>query len=118
MAAATRLADKHPSVRALREWLLLFVDYIETKHGMAEVLNSLVGGTSDLYVASGAQVKKAIAMLVDNAAANGDIRLAIEPLDLLRALPGVATIASGPNGTRAAKRLVGILLAGISTRTK
>jgi hypothetical protein len=34
---------------ALREWLLLFVDYIATKHGMYEVLNSIVGGTSDLY---------------------------------------------------------------------
>ena len=118
IAASTRLSGKHPPVRALREWLLLFVDYIETKHGMSEALNSLVGGTSDLYAASGAQVKKAIAMLVHNATANGDIRLASEPLDLLRALAGVATIASGPGGTRAAKRLVDILLAGISTRKK
>jgi hypothetical protein len=44
-------------VIALREWLLLFVDYIATKHGMYEVLNSIVGGTSDLYSASTAQVK-------------------------------------------------------------
>ncbi len=117
VAAATRLADRHPPVKALREWLLLFVDYMETKHGMSEVLNSLVGGTSDLYATSGTQVKKTIAMLVDNAVANGDIRLTVEPLDLLRALAGVATIASGPNGTRAAKRLVDILLAGISTGT-
>ena len=93
IAAATRLAGKHPPLKALREWLLLFVDYMETKHGMSEALNSLVGGTSDLYAASGAQVKKAIAMLVDNAAASGDIRLPIDPLDLLRALAGVATIA-------------------------
>jgi len=118
IAAATRLAGKHPPRKALREWLLLFVDYMETKHGMSEALNSLVGGTSNLYAASGAQIKSAIAMLVDNAAAGGDIRLAIEPLDLLRALAGVATIASGPNGTRAAKRLVDILLAGISTRAQ
>ncbi len=116
VAAATRLAAKHPPVKALREWLLLFVDYMETKRGMSEALNSLVGGTSDLYAASGAQTKKAIAMLVDNAAASGDIRLAIEPLDLLRALAGVATIAA-PSDTLAAKRLVDILLAGISTRT-
>lgn len=118
MAAAARLADKHPPVKALREWLLLFVDYLETKHGMSEALNSLVGGTSDLYAASGAQAKKAIAMLVDNAVASGDIRLPIDPLDLLRALAGVATLSSGPTSTRAAKRLVDILLAGISTRTQ
>ena len=118
IAASTCLSGKHPPLRALREWLLLFVDYIETKHGMSEALNSLVGGTSDLYAASGAKVKKAIAMLVHNATANGDIRLASEPLDLLRALAGVATIALGPGGTRAVKHLVDILLAGISTRKK
>jgi hypothetical protein len=31
---ASRLAETHPPVTALREWLLLFVDYIATKHGM------------------------------------------------------------------------------------
>jgi hypothetical protein len=49
VVATSRLAETHPPVMALREWLLLFVDYIATKHGMYEVLNSIVGGTSDLY---------------------------------------------------------------------
>ncbi|HEY4921357.1 MAG TPA: TetR/AcrR family transcriptional regulator, partial [Xanthobacteraceae bacterium] len=73
VAAADRLAKTHPPVTALRDWLLLFVDYIATKHGMHEVLNSIVGGTSDLYSASTAQVKQAIAKLVDRAVASGDI---------------------------------------------
>src|SRR6202047_3504886 len=79
VVAATRLADTHPPVIALREWLLLFVDYIATKHGMYEVLNSIVGGTSDLYSASTAQVKQAMAKLVDRAVARGDLRLDLEP---------------------------------------
>lgn len=116
VAAAKRLTDKHPPAKALREWLLSFVDYMATKHGMSEALNSLVGGTAHLYAASGAEVKKAIATLVDNAVASGDIRLDIDPLDLLRALAGVATLGSGPTGVRAAKRLVDILLAGVSAR--
>jgi hypothetical protein len=89
--AAGRLAETHPPVMALREWLLLFVDYIATKHAMHEVFNSIVGGTSDLYSASTAQVKQAIAKLIDRAVASGDIRLDLDPLDLLRALAGVAT---------------------------
>jgi hypothetical protein len=101
---------------ALREWLLLFVDYIATKHGMYEVLNSIVGGTSDLYSASTAQVKQAIVKLVDRAVASGDIRLELDPLDLLRALAGVANISLGSDGERAAKRLVDILIAGIRTQ--
>jgi AcrR family transcriptional regulator len=117
VAAADRLAETHPPVKALREWLLLFVDYIATKHGMSEVLNSIVGGTTDLYSASTAQVKQAIAKLVDRAVVSGDIRLDLDPLDLLRALAGVANIGLGPDGERAAKLLVEILIAGVRTRT-
>jgi len=117
VAAAGRLAETHPPVTALREWLLLFVDYMAAKHGMSEALNSLVGGPSDLYSASTAQVKQAIAALVDRAVTSGDIRLDLDPLDLLRALAGVANIGLGPGGERAAKRLVDILIAGVRTRS-
>ena len=116
VAAADRLAETHPPVTALREWLLLFVDYIAAKHGMSEVLSSIVGGASDLYSASTAQVKQAIAKLVDRAVASGDIRLDLDSLDLLRALAGVANIGLGPDGERAAKNLVDILIVGIRTR--
>jgi AcrR family transcriptional regulator len=116
VAAADRLAKMDPPVTALREWLLLFVDYIATKHGMYEVLNSIVGGTSNLYSRSTAQVKQAIAKLVDRAVASGDIRLDLDPLDLLRALAGVANIGSGSDGERAAKHLIDILIAGIRAR--
>jgi AcrR family transcriptional regulator len=117
VAAADRLAETHPPVAALREWLLLFVDYIATKHGMSEVLNSIVGGTSDLYSASTARVKHAISKLVDRAVASGDIRLDLDPLDLLRALAGVANIGLGPDGERAAKSMVDILIAGVRMRS-
>ncbi|WP_409562033.1 TetR/AcrR family transcriptional regulator [Hyphomicrobium sp. MC8b] len=116
MAAAIRLAKERPPVDALRAWLLIFVDYMAIKHGMSEALSSLVCGPSDLYASSGAKVTQAISTLVENATASGDIRLSVEPLDLLRALAGVATIAAGPSGTDGAKRLVDILLVGISTR--
>jgi AcrR family transcriptional regulator len=117
VAAADRLAKLHPPVTALREWLLLFVDYIATKHGMNEVLNAIVGGTSALYSASTVQMKQTITRLVERAVASADIRLDLDPLDLLRALAGVANIGSGPDGERAAKRLIDILIAGIRART-
>jgi AcrR family transcriptional regulator len=113
MAAAARLSGTHPPVAALREWLLLFVDYMVTKHGMSEALNSIVGGTSDLYATSGVQAKQAVAMLVDGAVASGDIRLEMEPLDLLRALAGVANLNAHPDWKQAAVRLVDILIAGM-----
>jgi AcrR family transcriptional regulator len=112
VAAADRLAKTRPPVTALREWLMLFVDYIATKHGMYEVLHSIVGGASDLYSASTTRVKRAIAKLVERAVASGDIRLDLDPTDLLRALAGVAYIGLGTGGERAAKHLVDILIAG------
>ena len=76
----------------------------------------MVGGPSKLYAESGGQVKAAIALLVDGAVASGDIRLDIDPLDLLRALAGVAGISSAPGWEESARRLVDILIAGVRTR--
>jgi AcrR family transcriptional regulator len=44
LAAAERtLAESKSPIEALRAWLLLFVDAVETKHIIAPVLNTLVG---------------------------------------------------------------------------
>ena len=102
---------------ALREWLVLFVDYMVTKRGMSEALNSLVNGTSELYSTSADQLTRAMVKLIDRADASGDIHLDIDPLDLLRALAGVTNVNPGPGGTRAAKRMVDLLIAGIQNRT-
>jgi AcrR family transcriptional regulator len=111
--AAVRLAATEAPLDALRSWMRLFVDHLATKRLMAEALNALAGGTSDLYAASGAQVKTAISALVDRAVDHGDIRLDVEPFDLLRALAGVANIGAGPNWAESARRLVDILIAGV-----
>jgi hypothetical protein len=49
--------------------------------------------------------------------ASGDVRLEVDPLDLLRALAGVTSTNPGPDGTEAARRMVGILIAGMLKRT-
>ncbi|WP_044538205.1 MULTISPECIES: TetR/AcrR family transcriptional regulator [unclassified Bradyrhizobium] len=116
VTAATRLAETQSPVGALREWLLVFVDYMAAKQGMYAALNSLVGGTSELYSASSDQMKRALAMLFDRAVASGDIRPDIEPFDLLRALAGVANIGAGADAKQAAKRMVDILVAGMQIR--
>jgi AcrR family transcriptional regulator len=111
--AARRLAEEHPPVVALREWMLVFIDYIATKQGMYPALNSLVGGTSDLYAASGSQITDSIAMLASRAVTAGEIRLDIDPLDLLRAVAAVANANVAANWKAAATRLVDILIAGL-----
>ena len=113
LATAEReLSQAMPPVEALRAWMLLFVDYIAAKHIIAPALNTLVGGPSKLFEASGSQIKGAIGALVERAIESGDIRPDLDPLDLLRALVGVSNVASVPNWAESARRLVQILIAG------
>ncbi len=112
-SAARRFAETMPPVDALRAWMRLFVDHLATKQNMSEALNSLVGGTSALYAASTDLVTGAMKLLVDRASASGEIRLNMDPLDLLRAVAGVMTVGAGPDGKDSAGRLVDVLIAGI-----
>ncbi len=110
--AATRLSKERVPLEALREWMRLFVDYIATKNLIVPALNSMVDGPSQLYASSGDQVKHAINTLVGRAVESGDIRHDLEPLDLLRALVGVAHVAASADWEASAKRLIDILLLG------
>lgn len=111
VGAADALMRVKPPGEALRAWLILFVDYIVTKNNMAEVLKTIVG--SSAYAATGARVKETITVLANKAVASGDIVLAVEPLDLLRALAGVANLSAGPDARKSAILTVDILMAGI-----
>ena len=111
-AAEKKFSESLSPVGALRAWMLLFVDYIATKHIIAPALNTLVGGPSKLYEGSRDQIQGAIDSLVKRAIKSGDIRRDLEGFDLLRALVGVSNVASGPGWQQSARRLVDILIAG------
>jgi AcrR family transcriptional regulator len=112
LAAAEREFAAVMPIEALRAWMLLFIDYIETKQIIAPALNTLVGGPSKLFEASGGLIKGAIQALVHRAIESGDIRPDLDPLDLLRALVGVSNVASAPDWPQSARRLVQILIVG------
>jgi len=113
LAAAQReLSANLSPIKALRAWMMLFVDYIATKQIIAPALNSVVGGPSRLYDSSRVQVTGAIEALVKTAVESGDIRKDLEPFDLLRALIGVSNVATGPDWQQSARRLVDILITG------
>jgi AcrR family transcriptional regulator len=113
LAAAERtLADSMPPVEALRAWLLLFVAAVETKQIIAPVLNTLVSDPKKVFEASYARIHEALRALVKRAIKSGDIRKDLDPIDLLRALVGVANVATSPGWQQSARRLVDILIAG------
>jgi AcrR family transcriptional regulator len=111
-AAERKFAETLPPIEALRAWMLLFVDYIAAKQIIAPALNTLVGGPSKVFEASYAQVWEAIRALVKRAMKSGDIRKDLDPIDLLRALIGVANVSTSPDWQQSARRLVDILVLG------
>jgi AcrR family transcriptional regulator len=111
-AAEQKFAENLPPVEALRAWMLLFVDYIAAKQIIAPALNALVGDPKKIFEASYAQIWEAIRTLVRHAIESGDIREDLDPIDLLRALIGVANIATSPDWQQSARRLVDILIMG------
>lgn len=110
--AERRLAETLPPVEALRAWLLLFVDSVEAKQIIAPVLNALVDDPKKVFEASYAQIHEALRALVKRAIRSGDIRGDLDPIDLLRAIVGVANVATSPDWQQSARRLVEILILG------
>ena len=111
-AAERRFAQDLPPIEALRAWLLLFVDAVATKHIIAAALNALVGDHSKVFEAAYTQIHEAIRSLVKRAIKSGEIRKDLDPLDLLRALVGVAHVSASPDWRQSARRLVDILITG------
>lgn len=111
-SAAKKLAVEMSPVQALRAWLLLFVDSIETKNLIAPAVNALLGDPKKVFESSYAQVWEALRLLVKRAISSGDIREDLDPIDLLRALVGVANVSASPDWHQSARRLVDILIAG------
>jgi AcrR family transcriptional regulator len=111
-AAEQKFTESMPPIDALRAWMLLFVDHIAAKQIIAPALNSVVGGPAKLFEGSHGLVHAAIDALVKRAIGSGEIREDLDPFDLLRALIGVAHVASGPGWQQSARRLVDILVTG------
>jgi AcrR family transcriptional regulator len=111
-AAERKFAQSMPPIEALRAWLLLFVDAIETKQIIAPALSALIGDPKKVFAASHDQLHEALSALVQRAIKSGDMRKDTDPMDLLRALVGVAHVATSPDWQQSAKRLVDILITG------
>jgi AcrR family transcriptional regulator len=114
--AAARLAQDQTPTTALREWLLLFVDFLEAKQGMSPALNTLIGGPDALYKGTPGRLAEPITTLVTRAVESGAVRIDIEPIDLLHAIAGVASLRRHHVWRAAAVRMVDLLLKGLLTK--
>src|SRR6476620_10509143 len=103
--AADHLKTKREPAAALREWLTLFVEFLDAKHGMAAAMDTLIGGPEPLYSKTPHRLDTPVKVLVAAGVAAGVFRDDIEPHDLLRALAGVAHVRPSTNSKKAAFRM-------------
>lgn len=116
-AAERKFADTLPPIDALRAWMLLFIDHIATKKIIAPALTGPAGEEPAVAQARYAPIHDAMRSLLKRGIKNGDIRKDVNPMDLLRALVGVAYLDSTPDWQQSARRLVDILISGSRAST-
>ena len=113
VAEAAKLAKRHGPPEALRRWLHRFVDHLASQRLLAETLHVRHGDGDLIVQTSGVLMGQAVTMLVQRAVEPGEMTLAPDPSDLLRALVGVATIYPDAKWVVNAKRLANVMVAGM-----
>ncbi len=99
VAAASEFEANATPVEAPRAWLNLFIDFLETKQGIVSVLDTLIGRSDPLYSGTPARLSPPVDLLVKRANAGRGIRIDMVPLDLLRAMAGIARTGRGRRGS-------------------
>jgi AcrR family transcriptional regulator len=97
---------------ALARWVDLFVDFLVTKHGLAEALQSDDAAFVTLHAYFIDRLVPVCAELLDAAAGAGEIRPDVEALELMHGV-GNLCIGAGKDPRYDARRMVAVLLAGL-----
>nr|WP_172899483.1 TetR/AcrR family transcriptional regulator [Micromonospora echinaurantiaca] len=111
-AGPTLLADSTAPYAALARWIDTFVDFLVTKHGLAEALQSDDAAFEALHAYFLDRLVPVCAQLLDAAAAAGEIRPDLDAYELMRGV-GNLCIGAGSNPRYDARRMVGLLIAGL-----
>jgi AcrR family transcriptional regulator len=112
-SAATLLKKAEPAL-ALRRWMDRFVDYMLTKHGMADALPAILAAEEGLRAGTRTRLRDAIALLLSAGIEDGSLRADVPAQDVLMALGGITLIAGAEHQRDLAARLLDLLLDGLT----
>ncbi|GLY91858.1 TetR/AcrR family transcriptional regulator [Actinoallomurus iriomotensis] len=113
-AGPALLAEGPTPYAALGRWIDLFVDFLVTKHGLAAVLQSDDPCFDPLHSYFVDRLVPVCARLLDAAAGSGEIRSGQDAYELMRGIGGLCA-GAGNSPRYDARRLVGLLIAGLRT---
>ncbi|MFI7704322.1 TetR/AcrR family transcriptional regulator [Nonomuraea sp. NPDC049480] len=111
-AGPALLANSDSPHTALARWIDLFVDFLVTKHGLAEALQSDDATFATLHAYFIDRLVPVCAELLDAATRAGQIRPDIQALELMRGV-GNLCIGADKDPRYDARRMVELLLAGL-----
>ncbi|MDC0766021.1 TetR/AcrR family transcriptional regulator [Streptomyces sp. HD] len=106
------LADEDSPFAALGQWIDLFVDFLVTKHGLADALQSDSSRFAALHSYFLDRLEPVCAQLLDAAVDAGEIRPGMQPYELMR---GVGNLCIGRDSDPRydPRRLIELLLQGL-----
>jgi AcrR family transcriptional regulator len=113
-AAAAELSAAHPPGRALDLWVERFTRFVATKQGLSAALHSGDPAFDELPTHLRETLGPALTTLLDAAAASGEVRSGVDPLDFLMAIADLSHRAPSAGGEPNA--MVRLLLDGLRTR--
>ncbi len=113
--AAARLLESMKPLDALRAWLRLFIEYIETKKLIVPALDAARSDSAALFEHSATQIIESANQMVVRGIESGDIRSDVVALDLLYAVFGFSKTNDQTEWISRAYRLIDILIAGIAS---
>ncbi|WP_433286603.1 TetR/AcrR family transcriptional regulator [Micromonospora sp. CA-244673] len=111
-AGPALLASSASPHAALARWIGLFVDFLVTKHGLAEALQSDDAAFQSLHAYFLDRLVPVCARLLEAAAAAGEVRPEVHAYELMRGV-GNLCIGAGRDPRYDARHLVGLLVAGL-----
>jgi AcrR family transcriptional regulator len=111
-AGPSLLAGAYSPFDALRQWIDLFVDFLVTKHGLADALQSDSSRFAALHTYFLDRLEPVCAQLLAVAVDAGDIRPGTQPYELMRGI-GNLCIGRDSDPRYNPRRLIELLLQGL-----
>ncbi len=111
-AGPALLADADSPLAALRQWIDLFVDFLATKHGLADALQADNADFAGLHAYFLNRLVPVCAHLLRAAQTAGEIRSGTDAYELMRGI-GNLCIVRGADSRYEPRRLVELLVRGM-----
>ncbi len=111
-AGPALLVSSPSPLQAVHEWVQLFVRFLATKHGLANVWQGDVAGLSALHRVFIERLVPVLAELLDAARRSGEVVADISAYELIRAVGDLVAWA-GPDPDYDVRRIVSLVVGGL-----